>query len=102
MLYAIHQHSEKRRDIHCKVTFGFKYMFTVTIDVEMSTDITYLAVGIVTPTYIYHAKYENTHTGKRIYLGKGEGAMLKNTFPIFYMFNNKNYHFTPKPIPSAV
>ena len=26
-LYAIHQHSEKRVDIHCKVTFGFKYTF---------------------------------------------------------------------------
>ena len=25
-LYAIHQHSEKRIDIHCKVTFGFKYI----------------------------------------------------------------------------
>ena len=24
-LYAIHQHSEKRIDIHCQVTFGFKY-----------------------------------------------------------------------------
>ena len=24
-LYAIHQHSEKRIAIHCKVTFGFKY-----------------------------------------------------------------------------
>ena len=23
-LYAIHQHSEKRIDIHCKVTFGLK------------------------------------------------------------------------------
>ena len=26
-VYAIHQHSKKRIDIHCKVTFGFKYMF---------------------------------------------------------------------------
>ena len=25
-LYAIHQHSEKRIDIHSKVTFGFQYM----------------------------------------------------------------------------
>ena len=25
-LYAIHQHSEKHIDIHCKVTFGFKYI----------------------------------------------------------------------------
>ena len=25
--YAIHQHSEKRIDIHCKVTFGFKHSF---------------------------------------------------------------------------
>ena len=25
-LYAIRQHSEKRIDIHCKVTFGFKCM----------------------------------------------------------------------------
>ena len=24
-LYAIHQHTEKRIDIHCKVSFGFKY-----------------------------------------------------------------------------
>ena len=24
-VYAIYQHSEKRIDIHCKVTFGFKY-----------------------------------------------------------------------------
>ena len=24
-LYSIHQHTEKRIDIHCKVTFGFKY-----------------------------------------------------------------------------
>ena len=27
-LYAIHKHSEKRIDIHCKVTFGFKYVNT--------------------------------------------------------------------------
>ena len=27
-LYAIHQHSEKRTDIHCKVTFGFKDQMT--------------------------------------------------------------------------
>ena len=27
-LYAIHRHSEKRIDIHCKVTFGFKNSFT--------------------------------------------------------------------------
>ena len=27
ILYAIHQHSEKRIDIHCKVTFGFKYIY---------------------------------------------------------------------------
>ena len=26
VLNAIHQHSEKRIDIHCKVTFGFKYI----------------------------------------------------------------------------
>ena len=25
-LYAIHQHSEKRINIHCKVTSGFKYI----------------------------------------------------------------------------
>ena len=25
-LYAVHQLSEKRTDIHCKVTFGFKYI----------------------------------------------------------------------------
>ena len=25
-LYASHQHSEKRIDIHCKVTFDFKYI----------------------------------------------------------------------------
>ena len=25
-LYAIHQHSEKGIDIHCKVTFGLKYI----------------------------------------------------------------------------
>ena len=25
-LYAVHQHSEKRIDIHFKVTFGFKYI----------------------------------------------------------------------------
>ena len=25
-LYAINQHSETRIDIHCKVTFGFKYI----------------------------------------------------------------------------
>ena len=25
-LYAIHQHSEKRIDIHGKITFGFKYI----------------------------------------------------------------------------
>ena len=34
-LYAIHQHSEKRTDIYCKVTFGFKYtnIFTIlTVD----------------------------------------------------------------------
>ena len=24
-LYATHQHSERGIDIHCKVTFGFKY-----------------------------------------------------------------------------
>ena len=29
-LYAIHQHSEKRIDIHCKVTFGFKYSLPKT------------------------------------------------------------------------
>ena len=28
-LYAIHQHSEKCIDIHCKVTFGFKYMYYI-------------------------------------------------------------------------
>ena len=27
-LYAIHGHSEKRIDIHYKVTFGFKYIWT--------------------------------------------------------------------------
>ena len=27
-LYAIHQHSEKRIDIHSKVTFGFKYVMS--------------------------------------------------------------------------
>ena len=27
-LYAIHQHSEKRLDIHCKLTFVFKYRST--------------------------------------------------------------------------
>ena len=27
-LYAIHQHSERRIDIHCKVTFGFMHMYT--------------------------------------------------------------------------
>ena len=26
LFYAIHQHSEKRIDIHCTVTFGFKYI----------------------------------------------------------------------------
>ena len=25
-LYVVHQHSEKRIDIYCKVTFGFKYI----------------------------------------------------------------------------
>ena len=25
-LYAIHQHSEKHFDSHCKVTFGLKYI----------------------------------------------------------------------------
>ena len=31
-LYAIHQHSESRIDIHCKVTFGFKYNNYSTLD----------------------------------------------------------------------
>ena len=30
-LHAIHQPSEKRIDIHCKVTFGFKYISFVSI-----------------------------------------------------------------------
>ena len=30
ILYAIHQHSEKRIDIHYKVTFGFKYNISFT------------------------------------------------------------------------
>ena len=36
-LYAIHQHSEKSIDIHCKVSFGFKYIYAKPENVLRTT-----------------------------------------------------------------
>ena len=56
-LYAIHQHSEKRIDIHCKVTFGFMYI-NLRIDgyITYETDL-YSLQNIVLENKSFHIDF---------------------------------------------
>ena len=66
--------------------------------------ITFWAVGYHSPPppefqlafYIYHVKYGNTFTCKRICWNLGGGMMFSKYFSISYMYNAKSDHFSPK------
>ena len=76
-LYAIHQHAEKSIDIHCKVSFGFKYIYAKPENVLQTTAMCVNQINLCMC---------NTHLSLPYQSSKGMQWILKgekiNVFPL--------------------